>query len=709
MKISLNRRILLIDDMPSIHEDFRKILAPPSADGSELSAVEAELFGDAPKDTAAAFELDSAYQGREGLAKVQAALAAGRPYAMAFVDMRMPPGWDGVETIEHLWQTDPQLQVVICTAYSDHSWESVLARLDMRDRLLILKKPFDAIEVSQLASALTAKWQRTGQLELSNALLAHKELEMRSVVEHMADAVITFDRHGVITAANPMVEAMFGYPHDEVIGADVAMLVPALAEAAATAGVARAGAALHETLETRGIHRNGEPITLEVSVNSYELEGRQVRTAIVCDIRERAAIMADLVQARRDAEQASRAKSEFVTTMSHELRTPMNGVIGMIGILEHSPLSAEQLKMLGVARESAASLMEIVENILDFSKIEAGRVDIERRPLEVASVVAKARALLGGLAAAQGVELATRIDAAVPTAMWGDRLRLSQVLINLLGNAIKFSSKHSVQARVDVSATVAVGAAGARTLELAVADNGVGMDAAALGRLFEPFSQADATTTRRFGGTGLGLAISRRLVELMGGRIDVVSVPRVGSTFTVHLPLEVAPAAPVDTEPAPLAAPPTASPAGRRPAATLRPQKILVAEDNKFNQQVIVAQLNLLGYRSEIADDGRAALARWREGSFALLLTDLQMPEMDGFELTASVRREEVGRRRLPILALTANALKGEAERCTAGGMDGYLTKPMQLAQLQAAIEHWLGAGSVSVPMPLAALESGAS
>jgi two-component system sensor histidine kinase/response regulator len=186
-------------------------------------------------------------------------------------------------------------------------------------------------------------------------------------------------------------------------------------------------------------------------------------------------------------------------------------------------------------------------------------------------------------------------------------------------------------------------------------------------------------------------------------------VPRVGSTFTVHLPLEVASAAPADTEPAPLAAPPAASPARRRPAATSHPETILVAEDNKFNQQVIVAQLNLLGYRAEIADDGRAALARWREGSFALLLTDLQMPEMDGFELTASVRREEFGRRRMPILALTANALKGEAERCTAAGMDGYLTKPVQLAQLQAAIERWLGAGNPSLPMPLAAFESGAS
>jgi PAS domain S-box-containing protein len=694
MSAMQNRRILLVDDMATIHGDFRKILVPDATGQPDLAAVEAELFGVVDTTARPAFEVDSAYQGQEALAMVQAALREGRPYAMAFVDMRMPPGWDGVETIEHLWKVDEQLQVVICTAYSDHSWESVLARLDMRDRLLILKKPFDAIEVSQLATALTAKWQRTGELERSNAMLARKELEMRSVVEHMADAVITFDQSGQIRAANPMVETMFGHAHHDIVGANISMLVPSLGEPEVPAGATGAAApAVHGTRELLGIRRDGAAIELEVSVNSYELERRQLRTAIVRDIRERLATMADLVRARYDAEQASRAKSEFVATMSHELRTPMNGVIGMLGVLERSPLTAEQLGMLGIARVSADSLMEIVEDILDFSKIEAGKVDIERRPFSVATLIEKACALVAGMAEAKGVKLVIAVDAAVPPSLWGDPLRLRQVLVNLLGNAIKFSSGSGASSQVRMGATVSAAATGSTVLELVVADNGIGMDAAAMARLFKPFSQADASTTRRFGGTGLGLAISRQLIDLMGGNIDVVSAAGVGSTFTVRLPIELAPSLAIATQPALLPSPVGAKEVKPRPAATTRPELILVAEDNMINQQVILAQLKLLGFRGEVVDNGLEALARWRQGGFALLLTDLQMPEMDGFGLAESVRREEGGQRRIPILALTANALCGESERCAAVGMDEYLTKPVQLANLQAALECWLGDG----------------
>ncbi|MGH8798555.1 MAG: PAS domain S-box protein, partial [Caldimonas sp.] len=390
--------------------------------------------------------------------------------------------------------------------------------------------------------------ERTLELELTNGALASKEEEIRSVVEHMADSVINFDDDGVIRSANPMVEAIFGYAAHEVVGRNIATLVPALGS---PVGAAPDGPAGQTTREARGLHRSGAGLALEVAVSHYRIRGQRLWTAILRDIGERVAIMADLEQARSDAEQASRAKSEFVATMSHEIRTPMNGVIGMIDVLEQTELAAEQATMLGLARDSAHSLMEIIEDILDFSKIEAGKIELECQPMSIPAIVEKVCALVAGVAGAKGVELATRVDASVPEAVWGDALRVRQVLMHLVTNAIKFSSGRGVVARVAVSVAAARSTVGTAVLELAVEDNGIGIDAATIGTLFKPFSQADASTTRRFGGTGLGLVISRHLVELMGGEISVCSTPEVGSTFTVRLPFEIATGAPIEGRAAP--------------------------------------------------------------------------------------------------------------------------------------------------------------
>ncbi|MBI3054010.1 MAG: response regulator [Betaproteobacteria bacterium] len=515
--------------------------------------------------------------------------------------------------------------------------------------------------------------------------------------------------------------------------------------------------------ELRWMHSRGKVV-------ERDAQGRVLRMiGTNADITERKQVAEALVAAKNAAELATRAKSDFLATMSHEIRTPMNGVIGMVEVLEQSSLLDHQVELVNLIRESAFSLLTIIDDILDFSKIEAGGLEIERAPTPVADVVEKVCGLLDKLAGTKGVELTLFTDPAIPAEVLGDALRLRQVLINL---------------------------------------------------------------TRRFGGTGLGLAISRHLAELMGGTITVRSAPGKGSTFTVRLPFAPLPEKPgagkaasevaglsclvvggpegladdlavylahggaavarvpdlaaakeeiatrlpdvsvwvIDAGkgPSPMdavrvtararadaqvrvlvirrgqrrkprpevsdltvvdgnvltrptflkavaiaagraQAEPRQAAAGKAEAAFTPPTRekalregrlILVAEDNETNQKVILRQLALLGYAADVAGDGREALARWQSGHYALLLTDLHMPEMDGYVLTAAIRAEEQGSQRIPIVALTANVLAGEPEHCRDAGMDDYLSKPTPLAKLKATLEKWMPAAADRTASP---------
>ena len=395
-----------------------------------------------------------------------------------------------------------------------------------------------------------------------------------------------------------------------------------------------------------------------------------------------------LEQARADAEAASRAKSAFLATMSHEIRTPMNGVLGMSDVLARSPLLPDQQEMVDTIRDSAGALLRIIDDILDFSKIEAGKLEIDCAPVSIEAIVQGVAASLAPVADARGVRLHAQVAPEMPPWISADDTRLRQVLYNLLGNAVKFSSgRPGTEGHVQLRALTA-GTHAAPTVRFEIADNGIGMTPDTLAKLFRPFIQAEASTTRRFGGTGLGLAICRRLVALMNGELSVTSEPGRGSTFVVQLPLILA----IDPrEPSP-GCPAAAAPSREDSPPLDGTVTILVAEDDAVNRKVIQRQLEMLGYAADIACDGEAALAMWRAaGRYTLLLTDLHMPKRDGYALAQAIRAAEAeqARARMPIVALTANAIRGEAMRAKAFGIDEYLTKPLQLSELERALAHW--------------------
>lgn len=419
---------------------------------------------------------------------------------------------------------------------------------------------------------------------------------------------------------------------------------------------------------------------------------------IAKDITEEEALKASLVTKAEEARSAVDAKAHFLAMMSHEVRTPLNGVLGMIDLVLDTPLDEDQRTMLARCRESSVSLLTIINDILDFSKIEARMLDIESRPLALAGLVEDVCATFGAETARKAIGLGFHIDAAIPQFVVGDSVRLRQVLTNLIGNAIKFTQQGSV--RVEALRT------DKGELELVVQDTGIGVDPRAVKTLFEPFRQADIATTRRYGGTGLGLTIVKQLVELMHGSVRCESALGEGSRFIVTLPLRPwvpsVGSAPGRSAPHRLAI----DAAVRQPAAKPSPdaspagqgQRVLLAEDHPINREVLTRQLHKLGYACDCAEDGQQAWEMLQTqtstpgAGYALLLTDCHMPRLDGYELTRRLREREQERDlpRLPIVALTANALQGEAERCLALGMDAYLSKPLQLGDLREALSKVL-------------------
>jgi PAS domain S-box-containing protein len=583
-------------------------------------------------------------------------------------------------------------------------------QIDMSATISPIKDSSGAIVgASKIARDITARKRAEEEARESSELV-------RLLLDSIPEAVYGIDTQGRCTFCNPCCLRLLGYREDvDLHGKNMHALMhhtredgtPYPVEECHIYEAFRRGQGTHIDDEILW-RRDGTSFSAEYWSHPLYRRGKVIGTVVTfVDITERKRVEQVLREAKEAAEDANRAKSQFLANMSHEIRTPMNGVIGVAGLLLDTELTPEQRQYAGIVRTSGEALLMVINDILDFSKIEARKLTLETTDFDLRTVLEDAVAVLAIKASEKGLALACEIEPGTPSLLRGDAGRVRQVLVNLLGNAVKFTAQGAVAASVRLE----MGEECSATLRFTVTDTGVGFRQDRAAALFEPFVQADGSSTRRYGGTGLGLTISKQLVEMMGGRIGVESEEGKGSTFWFTAVFkrqsekQLQPSVPMGAERSGVAGAAPVNPAVPRSGSVpaKRPARILLAEDNLTNQAVAKAMLSKLGYSADLVANGVEALHALRQADYDLVLMDCEMPEMDGYEATRRIRQRRAGTRtpHIPIIAITADAMSGDREKCLQAGMSDYLAKPVELPKLADVIEKWLqppAGGEVSPP-----------
>lgn len=503
------------------------------------------------------------------------------------------------------------------------------------------------------------------------------EAVWRGLVESAPDALVMVDVDGNIVYVSAQTQRLFGYTRDELLNQKIECLLPVRfrerhvgqrSSYFQSLRVRPMGAGL----ELFGLHKSGTEIPIEISLSPLETPKGHLVTAAIRDISDRKRAQEELRKAREVAEAASRSKSEFLANMSHEIRTPLAGILGFAEMIALYCNSSEERKSyLDKIRRCADTLTELINDILDLSKVEAGALKVELLSINTVSEIETVVGLFQHVAAEKHISFDVRYERPIPDWIISDPTRLRQILSNLLGNAIKFTDQGGVSLHVFTDKK------DSNRLCFAVKDSGVGLTPEQQTRLFQPFSQADSSTTRKFGGTGLGLALSRRLAKALDGELTLVDSARgKGSIFQLSIPIQ--PKGIVATETAAIEDPPTGT-EERASWPRLDNVRILVAEDNSDNQEMLNRFLGAQGAIVETASNGRTALNLAKGGTFHVILMDVQMPELDGYEVTKQLRKDNIT---TPIIALTAHAMNDEREKSFASGCNEFLTKPLNVKKL---------------------------
>jgi len=505
----------------------------------------------------------------------------------------------------------------------------------------------------------------------SDREIKKNEAITRQIIGSSLDAVVISDQHGRITHWNEQAERVFGWKQSEAIGSPMsALVVPPRYRKAHHEGMERhlktgETRILNSRLEMPALHKLGHEFLVELTVTSIDLDGEVFYSSFMRDISEKKRAEQELIEARNKAEESVRLKERFLANMSHEIRTPMNAILGMGRLMKETPLNERQEQYLRALTTASDNLLVIINDILDLSKIEAGKLSIESINFNLKKLTENLLNISKPLAAEKGISLTINYDEQLPHHFMGDPVRINQILSNLVNNAIKFTAVGGVT----LSCLLQEKKDGKCLIQCHVADTGVGIDKARLSNIFESFSQEDDSTTRNFGGSGLGLTISRQLAELMGGCINVRSIKGAGSTFTLELSLlEATQAAREEQHESNLH------------TQTLKGIQVLLAEDNEFNRMYAVELFEQLGWDFGLAKNGKEAIDALKTQEYDLVLMDVHMPVMDGIEATQIIR--QMLDNHVPILALTASAIKGDREKFLAAGMDDYLSKPFKKEQL---------------------------